>query len=203
MKEVVYTDVRAVEELKLTAVYARDNAQVIYDELINTGVNFTKNEVIDIWYRAANAEFIKNKVIDKKLETDPPVMFGMKLSRAKLYDMIEIENMDAILATYESLHFDFKGHSVGKVSELLEIVGGVFTLIENYEDVLFERNSLYANTPADKLKADTIINMASHLNELNAIFHSSWREKVTIQGLEIVAGQYVPDMKAIGQIINP
>lgn len=203
MREAIYTDVSTVEELKKTAIYARDNAQPIYDELVKTGVDFTKNEVIEIWRNSANEGFIKNKVIDKKLEAEPLVISGLKLSRAKLYDMIEIENMEAIKATYESLHSDYRGHSVTRVGHLLELNDGVFSLVANYEDVIFDICTLFATSPEAKLKATKIINMADHLNELNDVFHDSWREKVTIQGLEIANGKYVPDMKVIGQLINP
>ena len=203
MREAIYTETSAVEELKKTAIYARDNAQPIYDELVKTGVDFTKNEVIEIWRNSANEGFIKNKVIDKKLEAEPLAIAGLKLSRAKLYDMIEIENMDAIKATYEGLYFDYQGHSVGRISHLLELNDGVFSLVANYEDAIFDMCTLFATTPEAKLKAEKIINMADHLNELNDVFHNSWREKVTIQGLQIVNGAYVPDMKTIGQLINP
>ena len=203
MREAIYTETSAVEELKKTAIYARDNAQPIYDELVKTGVDFNKNEVIEIWRNKANEGFIKNKVIDKKLEAEPLAIAGLKLSRAKLYDMIEIENMDAIKATYEGLYFDYQGHSVIRVSHLLELNNGVFSLVANYEDAIFDMCTLFATTPEAKLKAEKIINMADHLNELNDVFHYSWREKVTIQGLQIVNGAYVPDMKTIWQLINP
>lgn len=203
MKEAVYTDLKQVEELKAVAVYAKEKAQIIYNELIKTGVEFSLSEVFDIWQRRANAEFIKNKVIDKKLESEQLVIAGLKLSRSKFYDMIEIENMDSILSTYEGVYSDYQGHTVGRVSQLIELKSGVLSLKPDYEDTIFDMCTLFATSVEAQQKAQKIIAMAEHLNGLNDVFHSSWREKVEIRGLEIVNEMYVPDMREIGHIINP
>lgn len=204
MKEAVYTDERLVDEITEVTASARDTAQSIYDELIKTGVDFTKDEIFDIWQIQATPEYITEKVIDKKLEVEPPVIFGMKLSREKLLDLVEIENMEAIINTYKGIQSSYGRPSLNTSygRELCELDNGVFKFVSNFEELVFDKCSLFVTTPEDKAKVEKLVGIVEHLNALDDVLVEGWRSSVDIEGLKIVDKKYVPDMRTIGYMIN-
>ena len=204
MREAVYTDERLIGEITEAAESARDTAQIIYDELIKTGVDFTKDEIFDIWQIQATPEYIKEKVIDKKLEAEPPVIFGMTLSKEKLHDLVEIENMEEITNTYIGVPYTYQRSNLNANygRGLCEIDNGVVKFVANFEDLVFDECTLYATTPEQKLMLQKLLAVVEPLNALDGVLVEGWRSDVDIRGLHIINKKFKPNMQEIGYMIN-
>lgn len=205
MKVAIYTDEIKAGRIINVCQKAQETVQNIYDELIKTGCTFNVPEIMALWQTQANEEKIKQLVFDKKIEAEPPVIFGMKLSKHKLLSLIEIENITEIRNTYIGIPYNEYADNinVGYATEHMTIVEGVVKLSDGYEQAIKDKYcTLYATSEAQKAKADKLINIATALNELDGILRENWRGMVEIEGIKEVNKKFVPDMKAIGYLIQ-
>ncbi len=205
MKEAIYTDKQRVETIKNVCSYAQTTMQSIYDELVKTGCEFTAREILDIWQMQADEDYIKGMIVKKKLETDPPVMFGMKLSENKLSQMIEVDNMAEILATYKKKQLYINNDSaatVGYADKFLSIIDGVVSLAVDYETTIADDCTLFVTTLEQQEKVTKLVNIAEALNGLDGVLLPGWRGEIEIEGLKEVNKKYVPDMKQIAHIMK-
>lgn len=204
MKVAIYTDEIKAERIINVCQKARETAQNIHDELIKTGCTFTIPEIMNLWQLQANEEQIKQLIFDKKMEAEPPVIFGLKLSKHKLLSLVEVENIRQICDTYTGVQYSNADNiHAGYATEYLTINGGVVELSADYQQEIKDKYcTLYATSEAQKAKADKLVNIATALNELDGILRENWRGMVEIEGIKEVNKKFVPDMKAIGYLIQ-
>lgn len=204
MKEAISTDTALLKELEAVAKYGRDNARNIYNELVKTGADFSIGEIFEIWRSNADATFIRSMVVNKKLQNETPEIYGMKVSKAKLNDLIEIENMDSIINTFKGVSFNLGRQTVHTAIDLCKISNGVLDLVPNYKEILFERCTFYVTTEEDKQKVEKLINTANNLNDLDDVLKQmgDWQNHVDIPLLRFFNGKFSLDMRDVYKIIK-
>ena len=205
MKEKLFTDTEKAAEMWDNCQNALPAIQRVIDEFKKTECEFTMPELWDIIKHKTKADTITAAVMDKKLQNETPQIFGIKLSRPKLLEMIEIENLNEIQAAISEAN----GLS-WEIQNYVKIKNGVAYIDSSTRKEIDDRFTIYATTAVQLQKAELIKAAAKTLNELITLGviknHSMVYAAPQLDGLKVVSGEngwtFAPDINKIKTIIE-
>lgn len=209
MKEAIYTDKGRAERLWEKCQQAAPAMQGIIDALATTECDFSAEDIWKLTNQNVTAERVTEAVMDKKLKAESLRIFGIKLSRAKLREMVEIENMPEILEALEIAKSGHNGESFRDVQRFVKIKDGTAYIVDTAQKDIEEMCTMYATTKEQVAKVEAVKAAANALNNMyqSGAARVDWLDAPQIDGLDTIRTDadgwgYVPNLHTLRRIVE-